>query len=63
MVLCGRLGVVLAEMDPVENALLRQANVDVRAGGGREELRRRDADLVLAVLETIVSCRSNDGEA
>jgi hypothetical protein len=63
MMLCGRLGVVFAEGDPVKNAHLRQANVDVRAGGGREELRRRDADLVLAVLETIVSCRSNDGEA
>jgi len=50
MVLCGQLRVVFAERDVVEDAALRQANVDVRAGGGGKELRWRHADHVLAVL-------------
>jgi hypothetical protein len=51
MVLRGHLRVVFAERDVMENAALRQANVDVRAGGGGKKLRRRHADHVLAVLE------------
>ena len=47
-------------------AVLGEADVDVRMLAGREELRRRDADLVVAVLgfqsASVQGCSSTEGD-